>query len=728
MCDDSVSGWQSGCPVVTADIGAGLRQRIVTILTFTLLTLPSGGRGSTKPIIHSLTMKIISHFILLTLFLCCGTEVWGRSVESVTSPDGKLLLTVSMTHNGSPCYTLQRQGETIINPSTLGLTLKDGDLSRNFSVTGVTRTTHDETWQQPLGEESSVRNHYHQLTLKLRQRSGLRRQLNIEFRVFNDGIGFRYVFPEQPHLKHFVIMDEKTMFAFPFDAKTWSIPTEGTVYLEALWTAEKMSRKPEMITPITIEARPDLFITVHEANLTDYASLNLKPQNTANDGQVTLKSELVPWSTGELVFADAPFKSPWRTVIVGRKPGDLAASRLMLNLNEPCKIADTSWLEPGKYVGIWWSMHMKTKTWAQGEHHGATTENTRRYIDFAASHGFKGVLVEGWNKGWDGDWTKDGDKFSFTEPYPDYDFQGLQQYALGKGVRLIAHNETGGAAINYENQMEEAFALYEKMGIRAVKTGYVNARMDEKELQHSQYGVRHYRKVVECAARHRLMIVNHEPAMPTGLQRTYPNLISGEGLRGQEYNAWSDDGGNPPSHIVTIPFTRQLAGPIDFTPGIFDLRDRAVKGTRPNTTIAKQLAEYVIIYTPWQMAADEIENYEAQPGLAFIQAVPTNWSESRVLDAVIGQKVVIARKDRASDNWFVGGATDESARDFTLSLDFLEQGATYKAIIYRDGEGADYRSNPYPLTIDQQLVDCRSTLDVHAASGGGFAIMLQKIG
>jgi alpha-glucosidase len=665
--------------------------------------------------------------IVLTGLALCALVVQGKPSERVTSPNGRLVLTASLNGDGQPCYELQRGGETIIQPSTLGFTLRDGDLSRHFKVLAFSRDSKDETWQQPLGEETSVRNHYNELTMRLQQRGGQQRQLNIVFRVFDDGIGFRYEFPRQRQLTDFVITDELTRFAFPFDAKTWAMPTQGTEYYEAIWAADKMSTKPEVSTPITMEVRPDLYMVVHEANLTDYSSLNLKPVGGTKQGGVTMKAELIPWSTGELVFARAPFVSPWRTVIVGSTPGDLMASRLMLNLNEPCKIADTSWLEPGKYVGIWWSMHMRTKTWEQGPRHGATTENTRRYIDFAASHGFKGVLVEGWNVGWDGDWTKNGHLFSFTKPYPDYDLEGLQRYALSKGVRLIAHNETGGAALNYEQQLEEAFALYERMGIKAVKTGYVNVLMDGKENQHSQYGVRHYRKVIECAARHHIMVVNHEPAMPTGLQRTWPNLISGEGVRGQEYNAWSTDGGNPPSHIVTIPFTRQLAGPIDFTPGIFDLRDRAVKGTRPNTTIAKQLAEYVLIYTPWQMAADEIESYEGQAGLAFIEAVPTNWSETRVLDARIGEYLAIARRDRDSDNWFIGGATNETARDMTLRLDFLKPGTTYKAIIYRDGEGADYKTNPYPLAIDQQWVSQGDNIKIHLATSGGFAIMLQKM-
>ena len=534
-----------------------------------------------------------------------------------------------------------------------------------------------------------------------------------------------YEFPRQPHLSDFAIMDEETQFAFPFDAKTWAMPTEGTNYYEALWTADPLSRKPEVSTPITMEVDNDLYLVVHEANLTDYSSLNLKPIAAAK-GTTTVKAELVPWSTGELVFAKAPFVSPWRTIIVGHKPADLVASRLMLNLNEPCKIKDTSWLETGKYVGIWWGMHMNDMTWSQGKKHGATTENTRRYIDFAADHGMKGVLVEGWNYGWDNDWGREGDKFSFTKPYPDYDLEGLQRYALSKGVRMIAHNETGGAAANYEQQLDSAFALYERLGIRVVKTGYVNAKLDNKELQHSQYGVRHYRKVIETAAKYHLMIINHEPAMPTGLQRTYPNLVSGEGARGQEYNAWSEDGGNPPYHLCILPFTRVLAGPLDFTPGIFRIEGRVHPQTHPQTTLAKQLATYVTLYAPWQMAADEIENYKGQPAFAFIEQVPTNWQESRVLQAEIGKYIVTARKDRDSENWFVGGMTDADARDLTMRFDFLDKDAKYHAIIYRDGPDATYKGNPYPMVIDQMTIDHTTVLPIHLAPSGGFAISIMK--
>lgn len=669
-------------------------------------------------------MKIFRLVLVISVFVF-SLSTSGKRQGRVASPDGALILTAGINKSGQPYYQLQRGGRMIVNPSLLGMKLGDGPLDSDFSVLGFSTASVDETWQQPWGEEDGVRNNYRELTMRLRQRHGRQRLLTLVFRVFNDGIGFRYVFPKQSGLGDFVIMDEETQFAFPFDAKAWTMPTQGTVYYEGLWTAAPLSTKPEVSTPVTMEVDDSLYMVVHEANLTDYAGLNLRPV-AAPKGTAVVKAQLVPWSTGELVFAKAPFVSPWRTVIVAKDPAGLAASRLMLNLNEPCRIKDTSWLETGKYVGVWWGMHMNDMTWAQGPKHGATTANTRRYIDFAAAHRLSGVLVEGWNYGWDGDWTKEGDKFSFTKPYPDYDLEGLQRYALSKGVRLIAHNETGGAAGNYEQQLDSAFALYQRLGIKVVKTGYVNAKLDGRELQHSQYGVRHYRKVIETAAKYRLMVINHEPAMPSGLQRTYPNLISGEGARGQEYNAWSEDGGNPAYHLCVLPFTRILAGPLDFTPGIFRIEGRVHPQTYPHTTLAKQLAAYVVIYAPWQMAADEIENYAGQPAFTFIEQVPTNWQQSRVLMAKIGRYVVTARKERGGENWYVGGMTNEEARDLEVKFDFLDPDARYMAVIYRDGPDAAMDTNPYPMTIDRRMVDAKTVLPIHLAKGGGFAIQLVK--
>lgn len=669
--------------------------------------------------IDKLKQLAFSYLCILLLVACSATNT-----EILQSPDGALILTAGVK-DGKPYYSLARGAEILINPSSLGFTLNSGPLSDNFKLIKSHHSTFDETWAQPWGEEVEVRNHYNELTLDLEEQDGLKRRLSIIFRLFDDGLGFRYLFPEQENLKDFVILDEQTEYTFPQDANTWSIPTNGTEYYEAIYTSSPLSQKDTISTPVTLEVNDSLYIVLHEANLTDYASLNLTPEK--KDATITLHSVLTPWSTGEKVFASAPFVTPWRTIIVAKKPGDLILSRLMLNLNEPCKLEDTSWIEPGRYVGIWWGMHMESYTWAQGPKHGATTANTMRYIDFAAKHGFSGVLVEGWNYGWDGDWTQDGDKFSFTRPYPDYDLKKLAEYALQKGVRLIAHNETGGAATNYEQQLDSAYNLYRSLGINCVKTGYVNPMLDHKELQHSQYGIRHYRKVIETAAHYGIMVDNHEPAMPTGLQRTYPNLMTQEGLRGQEYNAWSLDGGNPPAHTCTLPFTRGLAGPMDFTPGIFNFKNPVFPNTHPQTTLAKQLALYVVLFSPLQMAADMIENYENQPAFSFITSCPTIWSETIVPHAKIGDYVTIARKDRNSENWFVGSITNVEARTLSLPLNFLDKEVSYKATIYEDGVGADYKTNPYPVKINEQEVTAISILTLQLAPGGGTAIRLEKL-
>ena len=656
--------------------------------------------------------------ILFFVFLL-SASVTVQGAEQVKSPDGRLVLTAGVK-GGTPFYQVSRGSEPIILTSNLGFRLNDNLLGSNMRLIGKSRDAQDDIWEQPWGEAREIRNHYNELKLRLCESKGLKRCLNIVFRVFNDGFGFRYEFPQQPNLKDFQIMDELTEVNLPWDAQAWSQKTNGTNYYEAVYTREPISQKDTVSTPVTMEVNDSLYLTIHEANLTDYASINLTPRGTR------LLTALTPWQSGVKVYASAPFRTPWRYVVIASKPGNLITSHIELNLNEPCKI-DTSWLDTGRYIGIWWGMHMTDYTWSQGPKHGATTENTKRYIDFAARHGFKGVLVEGWNEGWDGDWTRIGNHFNFSKAYPDYDLLGLQQYALSKGVRLIAHNETGGSSTNYERQLDAAFALYQRLGINSVKTGYVNPMLDGKELQHSQFGVRHYRKVVETAAKYHQMIVNHEGAMPTGLRRTYPNLVATECMRGQEYNAWSQDGGNPPYHEVILPFTRGLAGPMDFTPGIFNFNNKAVPTTHPQTTLAKQLSLYILLYTPWQMAADMIENYEYQPALSFIESCPTNWEETRVLDAKIGGYLVIARKDRESDRWFVGGATDEMARDLTLSFDFLDAGTRYRAIIYKDGEGADFRTNPYPMTILQQDVTSTTKLPIHLAPSGGFAIRIEKI-
>lgn len=638
----------------------------------------------------------------------------------VSSPDGSLTVTAGVD-SGRAWYQVNRGNELIIGRSSLGFVLKDGDLKDNFKMGKVVRSAHDETWSQPWGEDAVVRNHYNEMRMTLKEKSGMKRSLDVVFRAFDDGVAFRYEFPRQRGLQDFVIMDEVTQFALPGDVPAWSIPAL-TPYYEGIYTREAVSKKGNMSGPVALEVNDSLFLAVMEANLTDYSTMNL-----SHDGSV-LKVDLVPWQNGDRVMVGDTRVSPWRAVIIGRRAADLLLSRMALNLNEPCKIEDTSWIKPTKYVGIWWAMQKQLWTWSQGERHGATTANTKRYIDFAARHGMGGVLVEGWNYGWDTDWTRHGDGFSFTQPYPDYDLQGLCRYAAERGVRIIAHNETGGAAQNYENQMEDAYRLYESLGINTVKTGYVNSHFYNGELQHSQWGVRHFRKVIETAARHHLMIVNHEGAMPSGIQRTWPNLIATESMRGQEYNAFDRRGGNPPYHECILPFTRGLGGPMDFTPGIMEYRNDSVPGTRPQTTLAHQLAEYVVIYSPGHMAADLIENYEHQPAFKFIEDVPTNWERTLVPYAAMGQYVTYVRQERGTDNWYVGSVTDDQARDLSLPLDFLADGKRYTAIIYEDGPDADYRNNPYPMTIRRMDVDRSTTLHLHLAPGGGAAIQILATG
>ncbi len=649
------------------------------------------------------------------MFLALGVAASAKDVK-VSSPDGSLTVTVGVD-GGKAWYSVTRGQQAVINRSELGFVLKDGDFKDGFKMGKVTRSSLDETWSQPWGEDAQVRNHYNEMRVRLQEKKMKKRNLDVVFRAFDDGVAFRYEYPRQPGLQDFVIMDELTQFALPSDAQAWSIPAQQAYY-EGIYTREPLSKKGKMSGPVALEVNDSLYMAIMDANLTDYSTMNFAPNG------MTLKADLVPWQNGDKVRVGDTRVSPWRAVIIGRKAADILLSRMALNLNEPCKIEDTSWLKPTKYVGIWWALQKQRWTWSQGDRHGATTENTKRYIDFAARHGLGGVLVEGWNYGWDADWTKEGDKFNFTKAYPDYDLEGLCRYARERGVRIIAHNETGGAAQNYENQLEDAYRLYESLGINTVKTGYVNSHFYNGELQHSQWGIRHFRKVIETAARYHLMIVNHEGAMPSGIQRTWPNLIATESMRGQEYNAFDRGGGNPPYHECILPFTRGLGGPMDFTPGIFEYRNDAVPGTRPQNTLAHQLAEYIVIYSPGHMAADQIENYEHQPAFKFIEEVPTNWERTLVPHASMGQYVTYVRQERGTDNWYVGSVTDAQARDLTLPLDFLTEGRSYQAIIYEDGPDADYRTNPYPMTIRRQDVDCGTVLRLHLAPGGGIAIQI----
>lgn len=658
--------------------------------------------------------------IALVVLLSCNAQ----KSYTVQSPGKNNELVFELTKSGQPQYHFRSNGKSVIEPSLLGFEFQDvKKMTDGFKILTTEQTTANLTWEQPWGEFKKIRDHNNQLIVHLKESAGENRLVDLIFRVFDDGLGFRYVFPKQPNLKKVKISNEITQFAFSDDNDVWWIPVHSdNSYYESYYRKTAISKTDTINTPATFETKNKLFVAIHEADLTDFASMTL-----LKSGKNLYKSELVPWKDGVKVYAEAPFQTPWRTIIVGEKPGDLATSTLMLNLNEPSKIEDVSWIKPSKYIGIWWGMHLEKYSWGQGPKHGATTENTKKYIDFAAKHQLDGVLVEGWNVGWDGNWTADGSAFSFTKPYPDFDIEAITKYAASKNVYLIGHHETAGASKHYESQLEDAFKMYNKLGVNTVKTGYVNKYLDKKEWHDSQYGVRHYRKVIETAAKYHIMIDNHEPIKGTGLQRTYPNLMTQEGGRGQEYNAWSTDGGNTPEHLTLLPFTRMLSGPFDYTPGNFDFDYKTPQGAKVLTTLANQLALYVIIFSPLQMASDLPENYEGKREFEFVKQVPSIWSETKFLDSKMGEYTSVARKDWEGKNWYLGAITNKDARDLNITLSFLDSGKTYSAEIYADGPGANYKTNPYPVSIVKQTVTNTSILNLKLAAGGGTAIKFTPV-
>ncbi|MEJ1238737.1 glycoside hydrolase family 97 protein [Chryseolinea sp. T2] len=641
----------------------------------------------------------------------------NRAAQVVNSPSQRIKLEFRL-NAGVPYYQISRDGKPVLNASRLGFLLKDGtSLAKGFSVLDARTRSFDETWTQPWGEVKDIRNHYNALAISLENAS--KQKLNIEFRVFDDGVGFRYQIPVQNGTSEFVIKDELTEFALANEMSGWWIPAYGKeMDSEYLFTKSPVNKLTEKVhTPLTLESK-GLFVSIHEAALIDYAAMALQ-----HSGKGVLKCDLIPWANGDRVVAKAPLSTPWRTIQIADKPGDLITSYLILNLNEPNKLDDVSWIQPGKYNGMWWGMHIKTHTWEAGPNHGATTENMKKLIDFAADHKLSATLAEGWNLGWEGDWTKSGN-FNFTTPYPDYDLGEISTYAKQRNIGLIAHHETGGNVDNYERQIEDAFKLCQQYDIHRLKTGYVNMR-PAGEYHQGQYMVRHYQKVLELAASYKIMLDVHEPIKDTGLRRTYPNMMTREGGRGTEYEAWST--GNPPSHTTIIPFTRCLGGPFDYTPGIFDIQFKTEGTFRVHTTLAKQLALYVVIYSPMHMAADLPENYEGKPAFKFIEDVPTDWEATKVLDATIGEFIVTARKDRKSEDWFLGAITNESERAIDLKLNFLAPGKKYAAQIYRDGESANMEANPLAIQITNQEVDNSQSLKLWLAPGGGTAIRFKAI-
>jgi len=673
--------------------------------------------------------------ILVLSFILIQCDL-GTKENTVSSPNGKITVTF-MLKDGVPFYDVDHSGKSVIKTSKLGFTFKDAPpLNQNLVVVSSNKSSFDETWEQPWGEAKNIRNHYNELRIQLEEKTDVPRKLDLVFKVYDYGLGFRYEFPEQEHLKDFQIMDEETEFVMTGDHQAWWIPAYQAERYEYLYESTTLSAIPNdtiraVHTPFTMETDNGLFLSIHEANLTDYASMTL-----AGFTNNTLLCDLVPWSDGVKVKASTPHMTPWRTIQIAENAGDLITSYLILNLNEPNKLGDVSWVKPGKYVGIWWGMHLEVNTWESGPLHGATTKNTKKFIDFAAKYGFQGVLVEGWNVGWDGDWMKNSDLFKFTTPYKDFNMKVLSKYAASKGVKIIGHHETSKGIANYERQVDDAFEYYVKHGINTIKTGYVGHGQSitpvgdttgAREWHHGQYMVRHYRKIVEKAAQNKIMLDVHEPIKDTGIRRTYPNMMTREGARGQEYNsAWSS-AINPPEHTTIIPFTRCLGGPFDFTPGVFDIKHSSVKtNNQIPTTLAKQLALYVVIYSPLHMAADFPEVYEANPEpFKFILDVPTDWEETRVLNAKIGEYLTTARKDRNSEDWYIGSISDRQERTLEAKLDFLNPGVKYIAEIYADADDADWKENPQAINISQMEVDYTTTLKIKLAPGGGQAIRIQ---
>ena len=639
----------------------------------------------------------------------CGSHSTSEPVA--TSPDGRIKVSVQ-TEGGQLSYSISQDSEILIVPSKLGFELMGGNiLGDKTEILSVTHSSHKETWETVWGESRLIEDNHNSMIVHTAH-------LDVEFRVFNDGVGFRYIFPDD--LGEFRIREELTEYKFArADHKIWWMP-RSEPYYEAYGNHTTFDEIDCAYTPVTITGADGRFYSIHEAALLDFAKVNLVGSDAS-----TLKTSLTKWSDGTGVYVTDTRTTPWRTIIITDRAGGLIESHLMLNLNEPCKIEDTSWCKPGKYIGIWWELHKYMRTWYYGPQHGATTERTKEYIDFAAAHNIQAVLVEGWNKGWDGNWMKNSTGFSFTEAYPDYDFDEVMKYAASKGVQMIIHNETAANTEHYFSQIDSAYALYQKYGMHYIKTGNVNLLMDGKEEHDGQYGVNRLHEVVEKAAQYQINVDEHEPCIPTGLCRTWPNLMTGEAIRGQEHDAWEVDGGNKPEHQTVCPFIRGLAGPMDYTFGTFDFSNPNTPTSRVKTTISKQLAQYVVIYSPLQMASDLYEAYEGVKAFDFISDVPTDWEQTKVLDAVIGDYVVTARQERGGSDWYLGAITDENARTLDVPLSFLGKGK-WMAQIYEDTPQTSYETSPETYQYREVEVSAKDVLNIKLATSGGCAIRFIK--
>jgi alpha-glucosidase len=581
------------------------------------------------------------------------------------------------------------------------------------------QTSFDDTWEQVWGERHTIRNHYNQLSVTLQEKSEAKRQLEIQFRAYDDGFAFRYLYPKQSK-DSIIIMDELTSFNLANDGDAWWIPAYKTNRYEHLFTKSAVSALDTVHTPLTIKSNNGLYLSLHEADLKDFASYTVAHKNGTH-----FEVDLMPWSNGDKVRTDGTFQTPWRTIQIGEKPGDLIESYLILNLNEPNKLEDTSWIETYKYLGVWWGMHISKYTFWEGPKHGASTKISKAYIDACKTLGVHHLLIEGWNKGWTPAWYENKmHVFSFTESTSDFDLKEVTDYAKENDVKIIGYHETGSNIINYRKQIDAGMTLYQDMGINDVKIGQVGDMLNMKEWHGSQFGVQYYREVLKKAAQYKLTVNFHEPIKDTGERRTYPNMMAREGARGQEYNAWSD--GNPPNHTVILPFTRMLAGPMDFTPGVIDvLETKGFNNRRVHTTAAKQLALYVVFYSPIQMLADLPENYMGKPEFQFLADVPTDWEDTKVLNAEIGEYITTVRKDLKSDDWYLGSITNENARDLEIDLSFLGEG-TFEAQIYADAEGTDLENNPTKVSITKKDITATDKMTLKLPSGGGTAIRFKK--
>ena len=698
-------------------------------------------------------------FLPVLLVLVAAYRAEAQAAAPLSARLGKVSLSFALAPDGRPTYAVAYGSKTVLRPSRLGLSFADGQgFEGPLTLVGSETRDVDETWQPVWGEVKDIRNHYRELTVHLRQPAAEGRRLDVVFRVFADGVGFRYEFPRQPRLQYFTVQDEFTEFNLPANHKAFWIPGDydsneyayTTSRLSAVDTTpipaiQEKAPAHRIQTPLMLKSDDGLYINIHEAALVNYPALYL----TVDPKTFSLSSQLVPdaTGTGAKAYLQAPEHTPWRTVVVSDKAPEVLASKLILNLNEPSKIDNPSWIKPQKFVGVWWEMQVSRGSWNYADtfniklagtnwralkpngRHMANTAHVKQYIDFAAAHHIAGVLVEGWNVGWE-DWANNWKEevFDFVTPYPDFDVDELQRYAADKGVSLIMHHETSGSATNYERRQDAAYRFMKQHGYSAVKTGYVGRIIPRGEHHDGQWMVNHYVRTAQKTADNQLMVDMHEPVRPTGLHRTYPNWLANEAARGNEFNAFSE--GNPPEHETILPFTRLMGGPMDYTPGIFKIQgfSAAVPSRQVHTTLAKQLALYVTLYSPLQMAADLPENYAPHlDAFQFIEDVPVDWDDTRILAAEPGDYLTTARRAKGRDEWYLGSITDENARQQPVRLDFLTPGRRYEATIYADGPGASWDKNPTAYRITRQVVSSKSTLQLRLAAGGGAAVSFKPV-